>query len=89
MVYWAAGGVGICMPRCPDLPTNSSMDPLDPSCPVSCDPYIYPILNWDSQPGLAMAMVVGSCLLMPLLQSVWWAVVWTRHRVKQAISPDI
>lgn len=89
VVYWAAGGVGICMPRCDHLPTNSSLDPLDPSCPVSCDHYIYPILNWDSQPGLAMGMVVGSCLLMPLLQSFWWTVVWTRQRIKQAVTPGI
>ena len=88
VLYWAAGGVGICMPRCQNLPANSSLDPLDPSCPVICDPYIYPILNWDGQPGLALGLVVGSCLLMPVLQSVWWATVWVRKHIKQAISSD-
>ena len=73
------------MPRCENLPTNSTLDRLDPACPVSCDHYIYPILNWDSEPGLAMAMVLASCLLMPLLQSVWWATVWARKQIKQAI----
>ena len=88
LVYWAAGGVGICMPRCQNLPANSTLDPLDASCPVSCDHYIYPILDWESKPGLALGMVVGSCLLMPLLQSVWWATVWARRRIKQAITSD-
>ena len=88
LVYWAAGGVGICMPRCENLPANSSLDPQDPSCPVVCDHYIYPILDWESQPGLALGLVVGSCLLMPVLQSVWWATVAVRRRIKQALTSD-
>lgn len=33
LVYWAAGGVGICMRRCP----GSSDSANDPTCPVVCD----------------------------------------------------
>ena len=33
LVYWAAGGVGICRRLCPD-PDQSS---ADPTCPIHCD----------------------------------------------------
>ncbi|XP_023346985.1 protein rolling stone [Eurytemora carolleeae] len=39
VIYWAAGGVGIC---------RSETD---------CDPYIYPILDWDGNPGGAVLFV--------------------------------
>ena len=37
LIYWTAGGVGVCMPKCLDLPLNSTGSMLDDSCPVKCD----------------------------------------------------
>ena len=37
LVYWAAGGLGMCMPRCLHLRLDSNMSQLDPSCPITCD----------------------------------------------------
>ena len=84
-VYWAAGGTGLCLKRCEKLPENSKLSFLDPSCPVTCDPYIYPILNWEGAPGMAVGMVLGSCLLLPLLQCVWWCCVWPRRQLKGTV----
>ena len=30
--------------------------------------YIYPILDWDAQPGMAAGVVLGGCVLMPVIQ---------------------
>ena len=30
--------------------------------------YIYPILDWDAHPGMAAGVVLGGCLLMPVIQ---------------------
>jgi len=82
LTYWAAGGLGMCMPRCLHLRLDSAMDQLDPSCPINCDKYIYPILDWEDHPGLAAGIVLGGCVLMPVLQSAWWGLVWVRQTLK-------
>ena len=54
--------------------TTFSMDKAITSFPcdvVVCDKYIYPILDWDSQPGLAVLTVVLGMLGMPLIQTFW------------------
>lgn len=81
LIYWAAGGTGICAPRCLNLPLDSSLDQLDPSCPVHCDSYIYPILDWEDNPGMAAGIVIGGCLAMPLLQATWVGIAWLRDKV--------
>ena len=37
-----------------------------------CDPFIYPILDWGGKPLLALAMILGGVIVMPLVQSLWW-----------------
>ena len=37
LLYWAAGGLGMCMPRCLNLRLDSNMSQMDPSCPIHCD----------------------------------------------------
>jgi len=81
LIYWAAGGVGICMRRCP-----GDMMLHDPTCPVQCDKYIYPILDWEDHPGLAAGIVVGGCIFMPLLLAFWWVLVWIRHKIKEKVK---
>jgi len=73
VVYWAAGGTGICKHRCD----------LNPECPRVCDRYIYPILDWDEKPGMAAGVVLGGCVLMPVIQGVWCGLAWVRDTVKE------
>jgi len=65
VVYWAAGGTGICREGFP------------------CDRYIYPILDWDEKPGMAAGVVLGGCVLMPVIQGVWCGLAWVRDTVKE------
>ena len=58
---------------CADFLTSNIND-----CTVVCDrwsdrtliipSYIYPILDWGDKPGEALAIVVGGCLVMPVMQ---------------------
>lgn len=75
LIYWAAGGTGICRDRCD----------LDPSCPFVCDSYIYPILDWDAHPGMAAGVVLGGCVLMPVFQAVWCGLAWVRDFFKERL----
>jgi len=80
-IYWAAGGTGACIHRCFDLPLNSTISKLDPSCPIHCDNYIYPILDWDAHPGMAVGIVLGGCVFMPVLQAFWYGVFKLRKYI--------
>ena len=71
LIYWAAGGHGLCRPL--------------QSEQCEYDPYIYPILDWDGKPGLAVGMILGSCVLMPLLQAGWWGLSCARSKIRQSI----
>jgi hypothetical protein len=71
LVYWAAGGTGLCIPRCD----------LDPSCAVHCDKYIYPILDWEDKPGMAVGIVLGGCMLMPVIVALLCGLTWLRDRL--------
>ena len=82
LVYWAAGGTGVCQRRCEEV----SPAPAGAPCPVVCDPFIYPILDWESKPLMAVGTVLASCVMMPVLQSVWWGVVWIRLKIKSLAS---
>jgi len=81
LIYWAAGGTGVCQNRCLNLPLNSTISKLDPSCPIHCDKYIYPILDWDAHPGMAVGVVLGGCVFMPVLQAFWYGVVKLRKYI--------
>ena len=72
-VYWAAGGVGTCACRRGREPCPCGAD-----CRLTCDPFIYPILNWDEEAGTAVGVVLGGCLVMPLLQAFWFGLYTLR-----------
>ncbi|CAB4062112.1 unnamed protein product [Lepeophtheirus salmonis] len=46
--YWAAGGTGFCRPQ---ETTDTSVD-----APEECDPFIYPILDYENKPGMALRL---------------------------------
>ena len=35
---------------------------------IFCTSYIYPILDWEDHPGMATGVVLGGCVLMPVIQ---------------------
>lgn len=90
--YWAAGGIGACRPRIADWANATEPCPQpDPcadfqttnanNCTVVCDSYIYPILDWGDKPGEAVAIVLGGCVVMPLMQGLWWAIAKLRDKL--------
>jgi len=87
LVYWAAGGVGMCTMRCATLNTTSTTTTIaNTNCDeIVCDKFIYPILDWDGHPGLAVGMILMGVCVMPLIQTFWWAC----HSVRKWISRRI
>jgi len=59
LIYWAAGGTGIC--RCED---GIEVE----GCVIHCDSYIYPILDWEDNAGMAVLMIFISILALALVQ---------------------
>ena len=55
----------------PTTTTTAASTPF-PCDEVVCDQYIYPILDWESEPMTAVLTVVLGMLVMPLVQAVWW-----------------
>jgi len=116
VIYWAAGGSGICAPLC-DSPVEPGEDEgslvhplhlppthrhnnelhyhelpqhLHPSdthqhCPVECAPFIYPMLDWGSNPLMAVITTVGGCVAVPLCHVVWWLVMKLREYIAHAL----
>ena len=39
----------------------------------TCDPYIYPILDWDGKPGIAVATTAIGLVILPLIHLFWMA----------------
>jgi len=85
LVYWAAGGTGMCTTRCHSLNNttttttttaimNTTMaTTVANNCDeIVCDKFIYPILNWEDQPGPAVLMILIGVCMMPLIQTFWW-----------------
>ena len=60
-------GQGICAPFCDSedntrLPLMLGMMAMKSSareCPVQCSSFIYPVLDWESNPGLAVLTSIG------------------------------
>ena len=93
LVYWAAGGTGRCY--CNDAiaslvntttaaagVTAATPGTAVTECVWYCDSFIYPILDWGDHPGLAVAMIAGGVLAMPLVQTLWWLC----YKLRLAIS---
>ena len=67
VIYWAAGGVGLCFTG-----DNIPEDATEQQGDYFCTPYIYPgILDWKNHPGIAIGVISGLCLAMPLFHSFW------------------
>ena len=74
LIYWGAGGLGVCYKYRTDTATVHSNN-------MWCDPFIYPILDWQNNPGLAAGVIVGGCLVMPLIHLFWMGLAWIRQTI--------
>jgi len=95
LIYWAAGGTGICTMRCATVnatttttTTTLATTTIANNCDeIVCDKFIYPILDWDGHPGLAVLMILMGILVMPLIQTFWWAChcfrKWISNRIRK------
>jgi len=61
LIYWAAGGLGIC----------SCIDGSDsPNCEEKCDKFIYPILDWEDHAGIAVLMIFVCTAALLIFQGI-------------------
>ena len=82
LVYWASGGTGRCY-CAPQSLTNSTTTISPEDCLIKCDKFIYPILDWEDNPGLAVGMIGAGVVAMPLIQTFWWACTKLRKYIGQ------
>lgn len=96
VIYWASGGTGICRPLDPNVALElRKTDPGAYPDGIHCDKYIYPILDWEDNAGLAIGVILGGCLVIPLIHLFWmflaqvriWIYKMTRGRTGQPKSP--
>ena len=69
LIYWGAGGTGICFDE-----LEGHQTPPEQLVEVNgqfCDPFIYPILDWGNHPELAVGVLFGGCIALPLLHLLW------------------
>ena len=46
-----------------------------------CDPFIYPILDWQNKPGIAAGIILGGCLVIPIIHLFWMGLIWIRQYI--------
>ena len=66
--------------------TTTSFSPTTYPCDeIVCDKFIYPIMDWESHPGMSALIIVMGVLVMPVVQAFWWGCyklrTWARGRM--------
>ena len=84
LIYWGAGGVGVCYPSREGHPTATVQIEN-----TWCDPFIYPILNWQSEPLVAIGVILGGCIAMPLFHLFWMGLAWLRGLIHSKTAGDV
>ena len=77
LIYWGAGGVGICYTTQVGHPTATVAKAPN----FWCDPFIYPILDWENEPLMAVGIIAGGCLFIPVLHFFWLGLAWIRQKI--------
>ena len=80
IIYWGGGGVGICYASKEECPYDGQY------CTVQkgehwCDPFIYPILDWQNHALIAIGVILGGCLVVPFVHFFWIGLAWIRHHI--------
>ena len=80
LIYWGAGGVGLCYDTIEDLriPLSAAVHKNN----QWCNPFIYPIiLDWQNLALIAIGVIFGACLAIPLIHLFWMGLVWIRKYI--------
>ena len=75
LIYWGAGGTGICKKDRPEDHPTIYVDGM------YCDQFIYPILDWENNPLIALAMIGGCIIVFPLLHMFWLGLAKLRELI--------
>lgn len=77
LVYWAAGGLGQCVPYDADQMVEADVDSYvvvsdeTSGDRYRCPKYIYPILDWNSHPEVGVATALA-CTVLILAAHLFW-----------------
>ena len=80
LIYWGAGGVGVCYSTKEGHPTATVQRGNS-----FCDAFIYPILDWQNSPGISVGVILGGCLVLPLIHFFWMGLAWIRQKIASKI----
>ena len=81
--YRGAGGTGICYDTRDGHPTATVEQNG-----LWCDPFIYPILDWENNPKIAVGMIFGGFVVFPLLHMFWLGLSWLREFIFEKYYPE-
>lgn len=76
LIYWGAGGVGVCYTTDIGHPTA-----IVKKGGFWCDPFIYPILDWQSNPAIAAGVLAGGCIVLPIFHAFWMGLAKIRQMI--------
>ena len=76
LIYWGAGGVGVCYTTDLGHPTAT-----EKRGEFWCDPFIYPILDWQSNPAIAAGVLAGGCIVLPIFHAFWMGLAKIRQMI--------
>ena len=81
LIFWGGGGVGVCY-NTKTTPENHPTATVHfPDSNEWCDPFIYPILDWQNNPLIAIGVILGGCLVIPLIHFFWMGLIWIREYI--------
>ena len=75
-------GVGICAP---DIMCNRETTTAE--CPIKCATFIYPLLDWETNPLMAVSISFGGILLVVIAHLFLWTVSKSRIYQKELKVP--
>jgi hypothetical protein len=46
-----------------------------------CDPYIYPIIDWQNNALMAIGVILGGCFVVPVIHFIWMGLAELRNYI--------
>ncbi|XP_040564299.1 protein rolling stone [Lepeophtheirus salmonis] len=80
ITYWALGGTGFCHLDC-GSEGGTEGDVGTENCVTTCDPYIYPILDYGNKLGLSIGFALGGNILLPFLHTFYFLLYQLRLKI--------
>ena len=76
LIYWGAGGVGVCYKTTVGHPTATVKQNG-----MFCDPFIYPILDWENNAAISAGVIIGGCFVLPIFHAFWMGLAKIRQLI--------